>query len=105
MNLLPIENPPDVWESPLEAFEFSLAHEQKVTGLINALVNLAMDEKDHATYNMLQWYVDEQIEEEANAEEIVRKLSMIGEKESGGVLYMLDRELATRVYTPLVVSP
>jgi ferritin len=98
--LLPVEAPPAEWASPLEGFEFQLAHEQKVTALINGLVNLAIDERDHATSNMLRWFVDEQIEEEANAGELVDKLRMIGEDGASGLLYMLDKELATRVYTP-----
>jgi ferritin len=98
--LQPVEAPPSEWKSPREAFEYSFAHEQKVTGLINGLVNLAYKEKDHATANMLQWFVDEQIEEEANASEIVGKLKMISEEKGTGLLYMLDKELGTRVYTP-----
>jgi ferritin len=95
-----LDAPPVEWKSPLEAFEFSLAHEQMVTGRINDLVNLALEEKDHATYNMLQWYVDEQVEEEANASEIVTKLGMIEKEGASGLLYMLDKELGTRVFTP-----
>ena len=98
--LQPVDAPPSEWESPLDAFEFSYAHEQKVTELINTLVNLAIEEKDHATTNMLQWFVDEQIEEEANASEIVEKLKMIREERGTGILYMLDKELGARIYTP-----
>ncbi len=97
--LQPIDAPQSEWPSPVEGFEFQLAHEQVVTGRINDLVNLAIEEKDHATYNMLQWYIDEQVEEEANATEILDKLKMI-KKEGGAGLYMLDKELGTRVFTP-----
>ena len=65
--------------------------------MINKLVNLAMEEKDHATYNMLQWFVAEQVEEEASTDEIVQKLKMLG-KDRG--ILMIDRELAQRVFSP-----
>ncbi len=92
-----IEKPPVEWKSPLDAFEAIYAHEQKVTGLINDLVDLALKEKDHATYNMLQWFVSEQVEEESSADEIVQKLKLIGSEGSG--LFMIDQELAQRVFT------
>jgi len=89
--------PPTEWESPLAAFEAALAHEQKVTGLINDLVNLAIEEKDHATNNFLQWFVSEQVEEEDSVGEVVNKIKLIGQA-SGG-LFMLDRDLAQRTFT------
>ena len=82
------------WKSPLNAFEDSFKHEQKVTGMINDLVNMAAGEKDHATANMLQWFIDEQVEEELSTDAIVQKLKMIGTNTGG--LYMLDHELAQR---------
>jgi len=82
------------WKSPMNAFEDAFKHEQKVTGMINDLANMAAGEKDHATANMLQWFIDEQIEEELSTDAIVQKLKMIGT--NTGVLYMLDRELAPR---------
>lgn len=100
VELQAVEAPPKDWKSPRDAFEFSLAHEKKVTGMIHDLVNLAIAEKDHATYNMLQWYVNEQVEEEENATEIVEKLRMIEDERGKGMLYMLDKELGSRVYTP-----
>ena len=66
--------------------------------MINDLVNMAMEEKDHATYNMLQWFVAEQVEEEASADEIRQQLRMI--KEDGRGIMMLDRELKQRTFTP-----
>jgi ferritin len=78
----------------LNAFEDAFKHEQKVTGMINDLANMAAGEKDHATANMLQWFIDEQIEEELSTDAIVQKLKMIGTNTGG--LYMLDRELAQR---------
>jgi ferritin len=82
------------WKSPLNAFEDAFKHEQKVTGMINDLANMAVGEKDHATANMLQWFIDEQVEEESSTDAIVQKLKMIGTNTGG--LYMLDRELAQR---------
>ncbi|MRR35548.1 ferritin, partial [bacterium] len=84
--------------SVLAAFAEAYKHEQKVTSLINGLVDLSLKEKDHATNSMLKWFVDEQVEEESNAEGIVRQLELMGD--SGHGLYMLDRELATRVFVP-----
>ena len=88
--------PPHEWRSPLHAFEETLKHEQHITECINNLVELAEEEKDRATFNLLQWFVDEQVEEEANDEEIIARLKMIGE--SGNGIFMLDRELAQRKY-------
>jgi len=93
-----IAGPPTTWDSPLAVFEAAYKHEQKVTGLINDLVDLAIKEKDHATNTFLQWFVNEQVEEEASADAIVQQLKMM-ESAPGG-LFMLDRELAQRVFTP-----
>jgi len=97
-----IEAPPQEWDSPLAAFEAVRVHEQKVTGLINDLVNLAISEGDHATNNFLQWFVSEQIEEEASAHDVVQKLNLVGEESSG--LFMLDREMGLRIFTPPAVE-
>ena len=78
--------------------EHAYEHEQKVTGLINNLVDLSIAEQDHATNNFLQWFVAEQVEEDASADEVVQKIKLMGDA-SGG-LFMLDRELAQRVFTP-----
>ncbi|MBN1796274.1 MAG: ferritin [Sedimentisphaerales bacterium] len=93
-----IDAPPDEWKSPLDAFKAVFAHEQKVTGLINDLMNLAIEEKDHAAKGFLQWFVDEQVEEESSADEIVQKIKMV--KDMSGGLYMLDKELGQRTFTP-----
>jgi ferritin len=93
-----IEAPPTEWDSPLNVLEHVYAHEQKVTGLINDLVNLSVSEKDHATTAFLQWFVTEQVEEESSADEVVQKLKLIGGKGSG--LLMLDQQLEQRVFTP-----
>ncbi len=89
-----IGEPPTDFKSPLKLFEDVLAHERKVTGLINALYALAVQEKDYATQNALQWFVGEQVEEEANATQIVEQIKMVGDK--GTPLFMLDRQLAAR---------
>lgn len=91
-----IDTPPSEWSSPLKVFEEVYKHEQFVTSLINDLVDLAQQEKDHAMYNYLQWFIDEQVEEEASADEIVQQLKMVGD--NAGALFMLDRELGQRVF-------
>jgi ferritin len=93
-----IEGPPTKWASPLAIFQDAYKHEQKVTGLIDALVNLGIKEKDHAAHSFLQWFVNEQVEEEANADSIAQQLKLIGKNGQG--LLMLDRELAQRVFVP-----
>ena len=85
------------WASPLATFEHTLAHEGKVTSLINNLMALAVEEKDFALQSRLNWFVDEQVEEEENATDLVHKLRLIGDNGYG--LYQLDQELAARVYT------
>ena len=105
VTLAPIAGVKTEWKSPLEAFEDTLAHERKVTALIHGLCVLADEEKDFGTANMLKWFVDEQIEEEANSQELIDSLKMI--KDNGFGLYMLDKELKARVYTtpaPLATS-
>lgn len=84
------------WKTPLEMFEAAYAHEQKVTALINNIMDIALAERDHATASMLNWFVDEQVEEEANSSEIAEKLKLIGESKEG--LFMLDKELSVRVF-------
>ena len=85
------------WASPLAVFENTLQHEQKVTSLINNLMALAVEEKDFALQSRLNWFVDEQVEEEENASDLVHKLRLIGDNGYG--LYQLDQELAARTYT------
>jgi len=96
INLKTIEGPQFDWKSPLDAFQEIYKHEQKVTDLINKLVDLSLKESDHATNTFLQWFVTEQVEEEAAADEIVQKLKLIGKDGSG--LFMIDQELAQRVF-------
>jgi len=80
-------------------FAATLSHENHVTERINALVDLAIKEKDHAGNQFLQWFVNEQVEEEKNVEQILGQLKIMG-KQPGAALYMLDKEMAARVYTP-----
>jgi len=93
-----IDKPPVDWKTPLKAFQESYAHEQIVTARIHKLVDLATKEKDHATSSMLQWFVDEQVEEEASADAIVQKLSLA--KDAPGAIFMIDQELSARTFVP-----
>jgi ferritin len=93
-----IEAPPTDWDSPVHVFEDTLKHEQKVTGLINKLVDLALSLSDHATDNFLRWFVTEQVEEEDSVETVLSQLKLVADNGQG--LLMLDRELGARVYTP-----
>lgn len=98
--LLAIEKPENDWESILVVFEETLKHEEHITSKINELVSIAMNENDYASQNFLQWYVDEQVEEEAAASEILEQIRFLGDNKHG--LLMLDREFKTRTYTPPV---
>ncbi len=98
VTLKSIAEPPAKWKSPLDVFQATYKHERVVTERINDLVNLAIKENDHATNAFLQWFVTEQIEEEKSADEIVQKLKRISDVPAG--LYMLDKELGQRVFTP-----
>ena len=98
VTLTTIDGPPTVWKDVKAVMAGVLEHEQKVTGLVNDLMDLAIAQKDHAATMFLQWFVTEQVEEEATAMEILGKLEITGN--SPGGLYMLDKELAGRVFTP-----
>lgn len=89
-----IEKPPAEFEGIVSIFEQVLAHERKVTALINGLVDIAVEEKDHATESFLKWFVDEQVEEEANANEILQQLKLLGD--NAAALFMVDRDLQAR---------
>ena len=101
IELFAVAAPPREWDSPLAAFEGALEHEKYMTDNINTMVDLAISERDHATNNIMQWYVSEQVEEEANVENIVKKMKMMGD--SGQGLFMMDRELASR-QAPSIVA-
>ncbi len=91
-----VEGPQTEWSSPLNAFEDAYKHECYISSRINDLVDLSITLKDHASNAFLQWFVTEQVEEEASASEIVEKLKLAGEHR--GALFMLDKELAQRVF-------
>ena len=92
--LKPIEGPPLEFESPLDVFTKSLEHERKVTGMINNIYSLAREEDNYAVQSALQWFIDEQVEEEKSALEIVQQLKMIGDETTP--LLMLDNRLGSR---------
>ncbi|MBP5589915.1 MAG: ferritin [Bacteroidales bacterium] len=94
VELKPIAEVATKWDTPLKMFEDTLAHEKEVTALINNLYSLAAEEKDYATSIFLQWYVSEQVEEEAAAQEIVDALKCIGDDKAA--FYMFDKELNAR---------
>ena len=101
--LTTIEAPQTSWDDVKAVIEGTLKHEQHVTGLINGLMDLALQEKDHAAAMFLQWFVTEQVEEEANAMDILGKLEIAGN--TAGGLYILDKEMAGRVFTPPAAAP
>jgi ferritin len=94
--LKPIAKVETEWESPLEAFEDTLAHEQKVTAMIHNINKLAIEAKDYATQNRMVWFIDEQVEEEEEAEKNLSAVKMIGDNPLG--LFMFDKELGAREY-------
>jgi len=82
----------------VDVYEEVLAHEQHVTSLINNIMDIAIDERDHATKSFLNWFIDEQVEEESNAEAIISELKLIDGKGNG--ILMMDREFRARVFNP-----
>jgi ferritin len=97
VELARVEAPPTGWDSPLAVFEATLEHEQKVTGLINDLVELALEEHDHASNIFLQWFVSEQVEEEESVGGVLEQLKLMGAAQGG--LFMIDRELTKRSFS------
>ena len=96
VNIKAIDQVDTEFESIIVVVEKTLAHEQKVTGLINNLVDIAIEVSDHATQSFLKWFVDEQVEEEANVEEILDTLKLINGQGNG--IFMLDREMRQRTF-------
>ncbi|NJE31369.1 ferritin [Thermococcus sp. 18S1] len=94
VELKEVQKPPKEWESPLAAFEAAYEHEQFISKCINELAALAEEEKDYSTRAFLEWFINEQVEEEANVKKIVDKLKFA--KDSPQVLFMLDQELGQR---------
>ena len=95
--LTAIDEPPRDWATPLAMFEEALEHEQKVTRLIYDLADLALELRDHATSNVLQWFIAEQVEEEASADAMIQKLRLA--ESSPGALFQIESEMAARVFT------
>ena len=98
-----IQKPPSSWESPLAVFKDALEHEVHITGRINHMVKVARELNDNATNNMLQWFVEEQVEEEANVGEAVQQLEIVGEDGRGKL--MIDREMGSRVFSVPASAP
>ncbi len=96
VKLMKIDAPPTTWKSALDAFSHALEHEEGVTARINKLAKIARDEEDFAASNFMQWYVNEQVEEEENANEIVNQLRMVEGSKQG--LFMIDKNLAARIF-------
>ncbi|WP_304582023.1 ferritin [uncultured Alistipes sp.] len=105
VKLAPIAEVRTEWSSPLEMFRDTLAHEKKVTAMIENLAAIAAEDRDFASSNKLVWFIDEQIEEEENARGMIQSFEAVEENKFG--LYMLDKELAARTYSvpsPLAAS-
>ncbi|MCE4566472.1 ferritin [Maribellus sp. CM-23] len=102
VELKAIEQMPTEWSGIIEVYEATLQHEQHVTTLIDNLVDVALEQKDHATQSFLQWFVDEQVEEEANVKEILDTLKLINGQGNG--IFMLDREMRSRKFVDTTVA-
>jgi ferritin len=97
VDLKPIAEVCTTWNSPLDMFKDTLEHEKKVTAMINNLAAIATSDNDYASSNTLVWFINEQVEEESNARDMIAAFDAVEGNKFG--LYMLDKELATRVYT------
>ena len=98
IELQAIDQPPTTFKSPAALFSEALKHEQFITAKIHDLFEMARENKDYASETFLTWYVNEQVEEENNATDMVNKIAMIGE--NGTSIYLLDKELMGRAYKP-----
>ena len=94
VELQKIDAPKNKWKEALDVFQDTYKHEKLITGLINEIADVALTEKDFATFSFLQWFVTEQVEEESTALLILDKIKLIGENKTG--LFFLDREMAGR---------
>ena len=101
VELLPIEGVPSEWPTILDMFKQTLQHEKKVTSLINELALIANEDRDSASINRLNWSIDEQVEEDESARDMIANVEAVEDNKYG--MYMLDKELAARVYN--VPSP
>lgn len=97
VTLLPIDEVPATWNSILDMYKQTLEHEKKVTSLINNLAAIANEDRDFASINRLVWFIDEQVEEEENARDMITAVEAVEDNKYG--MYMLDKELAARTYT------
>ena len=105
VELKPIEAVPTSWNTVLDMFKQTLEHEKKVTSLINNLAAIANEDRDYASINRLNWFIDEQVEEEESAREMIGTVGAVEDNKYG--MYMLDKELSARVYnvpSPLAVA-
>lgn len=98
VKILELEEPDNDFGSPLKVFEAALEHEKFVTSRIYKLMDIAIEEKEHATISFLKWFIDEQVEEENMMKDIIASLERVEGKASG--LYMIDKELGQRVFSP-----
>ena len=96
VNFRPVVGVPDSWPTPLEMFRETLRHEEKVTAMIHRLVKLAVEEEDFATISRLQWFIDEQVEEESSAADRIADLALIGD--DNGALMAFDEAMSERTY-------
>jgi len=103
VELQAIQQPPSEWESPLSVFKAAYAHELHITGRINHMVGVARELNDNASERMLHWFVDEQVEEEANSSEAVQQLGIAGDQ--ANAVLMLDREMGTRTFVVPASAP
>ncbi len=102
VELLAIDKPQTDWKSPLDVFEHVLEHEKYVTSRINALMDVAEEEKDRAALSFLDWYLKEQVEEESNVGNVLAKLQLIGDDKHA--LLLLDKDLETRTFVAPVIG-
>ena len=103
VTLNPIDAPENNWTDSLSVMEEVLNHEVYVTSLINNIITVAEEHKDRATMSYFNWFIDEQVEEEANAQDIISKLKLIGDDKSA--LYLLDKDLSARVFVQPMMKP
>ncbi|GAB4284916.1 MAG: ferritin [Candidatus Rifleibacteriota bacterium] len=103
VELKALKAPPKTWKTVKQVFEEVLKHEEHITGCINNLVDLALSLKDHATSNMLNWFISEQVEEEASAKAVIDMINLTGSAPGG--MFMVDKELAARPAPPDPMNP
>lgn len=101
IDLRALQQPEQQFADPLAILTKALEHEQHITGKIRELYDLAVADKDYATQNLLQWYIDEQVEEEASFNQLIEQLKMAGQ--SGAGFYLFDQSLASRQYVPAAI--